>query len=89
MSHNGAPSREQVLGLIRDHLAVRDTRPERVVESASYTRDLMIDSLDLQTLARDLEDEFELVISGEDAITLQTVGETVDFVVAYAGRVTR
>jgi acyl carrier protein len=84
MTDDAAPTRDEVLALIRAHLAARDTAPEDVTEDASFTRDLAIDSLDLQTLARELEDEYGLTIGEEDAIKLQTVGQTVDFVVEGA-----
>lgn len=80
MADQASPSRREVLSMIRTHLAARGIPAASVQESTRYVRDLAVDSLDLQTLARDLEDTFELMITPEDAIELQSVRDTIDFV---------
>ncbi len=82
MSETSVVTREGVLEVIRAHLAVRHIDVSAIVEGASFTRDLALDSLTLQTLAQELEDEFAIRIGPEDAVAMQTVGHAVDFVLA-------
>ena len=81
-----AVTRAAVLDTIRSHLAARDIDPTVVVEQARFDTDVDVDSLALQTLAQELEDEFGITITDRDAGRLETVGQTVDFVVAAAAR---
>jgi acyl carrier protein len=75
-----------------------DAIEARVIEALSsfgpdegtITRDstweqLDIDSLDLVELAQIVEDEYGVVISGDDMKTLKTVGDVIDLVAARAG----
>jgi acyl carrier protein len=56
--------------------AIEDVRPERTLE------ELDIDSLDIAELAQVVEDEYGVEISGDDAAGVQTVGDTIDLVIA-------
>jgi acyl carrier protein len=87
-AERSAVTRLTVLDTIRSHLAVRDVDPAHIVEDARFGTDIDVDSLALQTLAQELEDEFGITIGERDAVRLETVGQTVDFVVAAvdAGR---
>jgi acyl carrier protein len=76
-------TREQVFDLIRAHLADElDVEPERIVEATRFKEDLEADSLDLYTLVQELEDNYGVAISDEQAARILTVGQAVDFVVA-------
>lgn len=75
-----AATRGDVMETIRAHLGSRDTPREAITDEASFVTDLGADSLDLQTLAHELEDEYGIAIGPHDAAGLQTVGETADFV---------
>ena len=76
-------TREQVLTLIRAHLADELTvEPERIDESTRFREDLEADSLDLYTLVQELEDSYGVRISDEQAAKIVTVGQAVDFVIA-------
>jgi acyl carrier protein len=79
-------TREQVLTLIRTHLADElDVDPEIIVEDTHFKEDLEADSLDLYTLVQELEDTYGVRMSDEQAAQILTVGAAVDFVTAHNG----
>jgi acyl carrier protein len=76
-------NREQVLSLIRAHLADElEIDPASVVETTRFRQDLEADSLDLYTLVQELEDSYGVSISDEQAAQILTVGQAVDFVLS-------
>jgi acyl carrier protein len=78
-------TREQVLTLIRSHLADElDVEPQAIVEDTRFKEDLEADSLDLYTLVQELEDTYGVRMSDEQAAAILTVGAAVDFVLAQA-----
>ena len=81
-------NREQVLSLIRAHLADElELDPTAIQETTRFREDLEADSLDLYTLVQELEDSYGVKISDEEAARILTVGQAVDFVLASdAGR---
>ncbi|HYX87346.1 MAG TPA: acyl carrier protein [Gaiellales bacterium] len=72
---------ERVRGILVEQLGVDE---EQVTEDASFQGDLDADSLDLVELIMELEDQFGLKISDEDAQQIVTVGQAVDYVVAHS-----
>jgi acyl carrier protein len=72
---------ERVRGILVEQLGVDE---EQVTEDASFQGDLDADSLDLVELIMELEDQFGLKISDEDAQQISTVGQAVDYVVAHS-----
>ena len=78
-----AMEREEVLGLVRDHLVAElQVDPGEVVEQTRFREDLDADSLDLYELLMELEDRYSIRISEEEAAGIATVGDAVDFVSA-------
>lgn len=74
-------TREQVIERVRAHLADElAIDPERIDESTRFREDLEADSLDLYTLVQELEDQYGVQISDEQAAKILTVGQAVDFV---------
>jgi acyl carrier protein len=77
-------TREEILGLIREHLADElQLDPARITEATHFRDDLNADSLDLYTLVQELEDTYGIKMSDEEAAQIQTVGAAVDFVLAH------
>ena len=72
---------ERVRGILVEQLGVDE---EQVTEDASFQADLDADSLDLVELIMELEDQFGLKISDEDAQQIATVGQTVEYVVSHS-----
>ncbi|NLE73257.1 MAG: acyl carrier protein [Actinobacteria bacterium] len=67
----------KVRGILVEQLGVDE---EAVTLEASFQEDLDADSLDLVQLIMELEDQFGITISDEEAETIVTVGDAVDFI---------
>lgn len=77
-------NRDQVLALVRDHLADElDVDPSVIGEDTRFKEDLEADSLDLYTLVQEFEDTYGVRISDEDAASILTVGQAIDYVIAH------
>ncbi|EGL18221.1 MULTISPECIES: acyl carrier protein [Paenibacillus] len=71
---------DRVKKIIIDRLGVEETE---VTLEASFKEDLGADSLDVVELVMELEDEFDLEISDEDAEKITTVGEVVNYIKSH------
>jgi acyl carrier protein len=78
-----AASREEILERVKEVLVEQlGVDESEINEAASFQEDLDADSLDLVELIMELEDQFGVKISDEDAPGIQTVGQAVDFIAA-------
>jgi acyl carrier protein len=78
-------TREEVLTLIRSHLADElELDPGRIEEGTDFKQDLEADSLDLYTLVQELEDSYGISMPDDEAARIHTVGQAVDYVIAHA-----
>ena len=75
---------EQVQGRVVEALASFGPDADQITREASF-EELDIDSLDLVELAQIVEDEYGVVLKGEDMKELKTVGDAVDLIVSRAG----
>ena len=77
-------SREEVLSLIRNHLADElEVDAARIGDSTRFKEDLEADSLDLYTLVQELEDSYAVRIPDDEAARILTVGQAADFILAH------
>ncbi|GIN37564.1 MULTISPECIES: acyl carrier protein [Heyndrickxia] len=72
---------ERVTKIIVDRLGVEESK---VTLEASFKDDLGADSLDVVELVMELEDEFDMEISDDDAEKIATVGDAVNYIQAQA-----
>ncbi len=77
--------REEVFTLVRDHLAEElEVEPAKIEEGTRFKQDLDADSLDLYELVMELEDQYGISVSEEQASRIATVGDAVSFVLEHA-----
>jgi len=68
---------ERVTKIVVDRLGVEESQ---VKLEASFKDDLGADSLDVVELVMELEDEFDMEISDDDAEKIATVGDAVNYI---------
>ncbi|SDW28494.1 acyl carrier protein [Paenibacillus sp. CF384] len=72
---------DRVKRIVVDRLGVDESE---VSLEASFKEDLGADSLDVVELVMELEDEFDMEISDEDAEKITSVGEVVNYIASLA-----
>ncbi|WP_010649376.1 acyl carrier protein [Oceanobacillus massiliensis] len=68
---------DRVKAIIVDRLDVEESK---ITMEASFKDDLEADSLDVVELVMELEDEFDMEIADEDAESINTVGDAVNYI---------
>jgi acyl carrier protein len=76
-------TKEQVQERVVEALASFGPDASQIVSSATF-EELDIDSLDLVELAQIVEDEYGVVLKGEDMKELKTVGDAVELITSRA-----
>ncbi len=74
---------QQVESRVVEALASFGPDESQITREASF-EELEIDSLDLVELAQIVEDEFGVILKGEDMKELKTVGDAIDLIVEKA-----
>jgi acyl carrier protein len=74
---------EQVESRVIEVLASFGPEESQITREATF-EELDVDSLDLVELAQIVEDEYGVVLKGEDMKELRTVGDAIDLIVARA-----
>lgn len=78
-------TRDEVMTKVRGHLATElEIDPSRIEAQTRFKEDLDADSLDLYELVMELEDDYGIRVSEEQAARIKTVGDAVEFVIAHA-----
>ena len=78
-----AVTSEQVQTRVVETLASVGPDADQITRPATF-EELDIDSLDLVELAQVVEDEYGVVLKGEDMKELKTVGDAIDMIVERA-----
>jgi acyl carrier protein len=78
-----AVTTEQVENRVVETLASFGPDQSQITREATF-EELDIDSLDLVELAQVVEDDYGVVLKGEDMKELKTVGDAIDLIVARA-----
>jgi len=79
-----AVTTEQVESRVVDTLASFGPDADQITRGSTF-EELDIDSLDLVELAQVVEDEYGVVLKGEDMKDLKSVGDAIDLIVERAG----
>jgi acyl carrier protein len=69
--------RGRVIELVAERMGVDE---DQITEDTHFVNDLQSDSLDMAELVIDLEEEFDLSISDEDAQQIETVGRAIHYI---------
>ena len=78
-----AVTNEQVESRVVDALASFGPDADQITRVSTF-EELDIDSLDLVELAQIVEDEYGVVLKGEDMKEMKTVGDAIDVIVSRA-----
>ncbi|PVU87839.1 hypothetical protein BB559_004938 [Furculomyces boomerangus] len=69
--------KERIFGVLRDFDKVNQ---QKISETADFTKDLGLDSLDTVEVVMAIEEEFNVEIPDDDADTINTVSKAIDYI---------
>jgi acyl carrier protein len=72
---------ERVTSIVAEQMGVDKAN---IIPETSFVNDLGADSLDVVELVMELEDEFDISISDEDAEKIKTVGQAVEYIKGHS-----
>ncbi|TYC50094.1 acyl carrier protein [Weissella muntiaci] len=72
---------DKVISVVASHF---ELDPAKVTGTLSFLNDIDADSIDFVELVLEMEDEFDIEISDEDAEGLVTVNDTVDYIMNHS-----
>lgn len=79
-------TKQDIYNSIADSIAEQfNLNRESIKPELNFLKDIDADSIDFVELVLDLEDHFDIEISDEDAETLITLQNTVDYIAAKKG----
>jgi len=70
-------AKEKVINLVAERMGVE---ADQITADTHFVNDLQSDSLDMAELVIDLEEEFDINISDEDAQKIETVGQAITYI---------
>jgi len=68
---------QRVKELVAERMGVEE---DQITEDTHFVNDLQSDSLDMAELVIDLEEEFDMSISDEEAQEIETVGQAIEYI---------
>ena len=71
---------DRILELLEGYEKVDTTK--EITEKSSFVQDLGLDSLDVVEVVMELEHEFNIQIPDNEADSLKTVGQTIDYILS-------
>ncbi len=69
--------RQQVISLVAERMGVDE---DQITDETHFVNDLQSDSLDMAELVIDLEEAFDISISDEEAQSIETVGQAIEYI---------
>ena len=73
-------AKERIIEILEGYDKVDASK--EITDSSSYTSDLGLDSLDVVEVIMELEHEFNIQIPDNEADSLKTVGQTIEYILA-------
>lgn len=75
-----AAKREEILGVIKEHLSERGIEADQVTEQSHLAKDLGLDSLDTVEMTLGLEERFNIEIPDSELEDVGTVGDAISLI---------
>jgi acyl carrier protein len=68
---------QKVIGMVAERM---DVEEDQITDDTHFVNDLQADSLDMAELVIDIEEEFSVQISDEEAQQIETVGQAIKYI---------